>query len=88
MYRMSKLDIENPVMENGIYSIEELETMISESQKKLGMAHKMLMEDENTQEEQKRLEEELKVLNNQVFRFQSQLRKRYTEEFSKSTDTR
>ena len=62
--------------------------MISESQKKLSMAHKMLMEDENTDDEKKRLEEEMKLIHNQIFRFQNLLRKSYTEEFSKSQDTR
>ena len=75
-------------METGQYTIEELEIMISESQKKLSMAHKMLMEDENTDDEKKRLEEEMKLIHNQIFRFQNLLRKSYTEEFSKSQDTR
>ena len=73
-------------MESGLYTIEELEIMISESQKKLTLAHKMLMEDENSENEKKRLEEEMKNLHNQIFLFQNQLRKKYTEEFSKSTD--
>ena len=75
-------------MESGTYTIEELEIMISECQKKLALAHKMLMEDENTDEEKKRLEEEMKLIHNQIFRFQNQLRKSYTKEFSKSQDTR
>ena len=75
-------------MESGKYTIEGLEIMISECQKKLALANKMLMEDENTDEEKKRLEEEMKLIHNQIFRFQNQLRKSYTEEFSKSQDTR
>jgi len=72
-------------MESGKHTIEELEIMISECQKKLAMAHKMLMEDENADSEKKRLEDEMKSLHNQIFRFQNQLRKSYTEEYSKTT---
>ncbi len=83
----SNLDIENPcIMEKQKFTVEELEMMISECQKKLALAHKMLMEDENTDEERKRLEEETRNLHNRVFRFQHQLRRSYTEEFSKSAD--
>jgi len=73
-------------MESGKYTIEELEIMISECQKKLALANKMLMEDENSDDEKQRLEKEMKNLHNQIFRFQSILRKQYTEEFSKSTN--
>jgi hypothetical protein len=74
-------------MERRICTTEELEITISECQKKLSLAHKMLMEDENADDEKKRLEEEMKNLHNQIFLFQNQLRKCYTQEFSKSTNT-
>ena len=71
-------------MEVPRYTIEELEGMIAECQKKLAFTHKLLMEDEVPEVEQKQLETEVKDLNNQIFRFQTQLRKRYSEEFSKA----
>ena len=66
------------------YNIEELEGMISECQKKLAFTHKLLMEDEVPEQEQKLLDAELKDLNNQIFLYQNQLRKRYSEEYSKA----
>ena len=76
--------MENLHMEMPKYDIEQLEGMIAECQKKLAFAHRLLMEDEVPEQEQRQLEAEMKELNNTIFLYQSQLRKRYTEEFSKA----
>lgn len=81
------LDSGDLIMEMPRYSIEQLESMISECQRKLAFTHKMLMEDEIAETEHHKLELQAKDLNNEIFRYQNQLRKRYTEEFSKAGQT-
>lgn len=66
------------------YSIEELEQIISEQQKKILVSYKFLKEEGLNETDKKRIEDDIVRLKNQMFQYQVILRKKYSEEFKKS----
>ncbi|HQH41156.1 MAG: hypothetical protein ACPLXM_04510 [Bacteroidales bacterium] len=66
------------------YSIEELEQIISEQQKKILVSYQFLKEEGLSETEKKRIEDDILRLKNQMFQYQVILRKKYSEEFKKS----
>jgi UDP-N-acetylglucosamine 2-epimerase len=66
------------------YSIEELEQIIAEQQKKILVIYQFLKEENISESEKKRLEDDIVRLKNQMFQYQTVLRKKYSEEFKKS----
>jgi hypothetical protein len=70
-------------MEQKLHSIEALESMIAECQKRLAVVHGMLIENDLEDEEKARLNEEMKDLRNRMFFHQQELRKKYSDDFAK-----
>lgn len=66
------------------YSIEELEQIISEQQKKILVSYQFLKEEGLSETEKKRIEDDILRLKNQMFQYQVILMKKYSEEFKKS----
>lgn len=66
------------------YSIEELEQIISEQQKKILVSYQFLKEEGLYETDKKRIEDDIVRLKNQMFQYQVILRKKYSEEFKKS----
>ncbi|NLI23458.1 MAG: hypothetical protein GX419_01970 [Bacteroidales bacterium] len=66
------------------YSIEELEQIISEQQKKILVSYQFLKEEGLNETDKKRIEDDIVRLKNQMFQYQIILRKKYSEEFKKS----
>ncbi len=66
------------------YSIEELEQIISEQQKKILVSYQFLKEEGLNETDKKRIEDDIVRLKNQMFQYQVILRKKYSEEFKKS----
>ena len=75
-YQLSAMNTESS-------TIEKLEAMISDCQKKIAINHRLLMEDELSFEETARLNEEIKRLKNLMFSYQAQLGKLYRVTFGK-----
>jgi len=72
------------IMDLQNFGIDQLEMFIAEQQKKILVTHQLLKEDNLPETEVRRLNEELVRLKNQMFQYQTVLRKKYTEEFRKT----
>lgn len=66
------------------YNIEELEQIIAEQQRRILVSYQLLKEEGLSEQEKKRLEDDIVQLKNQMFQCQVILRKKYSEEFKKS----